>query len=200
MIPAAFEYYRASSVDEALALMQQHGEDAKVLAGGHSLVPAMKLRLATPEKLIDIGGISGLQGIQNRGDHIAIGALTTHWQLESSDLVQQKASALSQAAGAIGDVQVRNRGTIGGALAHADPAADYPGAILALNTTLVIRGSGGERTVAASGFFTGLWETAVQERCSQKSAFPRMRRMRTRATSSFHNLHPATPMWVVQSP
>ena len=148
MIPAAFEYYRASSVDEALALMQQHGEDAKVLAGGHSLVPAMKLRLATPEKLIDIGGISGLQGIQDRGDHIAIGALTTHWQLESSDLVQQKASALSQAAGAIGDVQVRNRGTIGGALAHADPAADYPGA---------------ERTVAASGFFTGLWETAVQD-------------------------------------
>ena len=163
MIPAAFEYYRASSVVEALALMQQHGEDAKVLAGGHSLVPAMKLRLATPEKVIDIGGIGGLKGIQDRGDHLAIGALTTHWQLESSDVVQQKAPALSQAAGAIGDVQVRNRGTIGGALAHADPAADYPGAVLALNATLVIRGSGGERAVAVADFFTGLWETAVQD-------------------------------------
>jgi len=163
MIPAAFEYYRASSVDEALALMQQHGEDAKVLAGGHSLVPAMKLRLATPEKVIDIGGIGGLKGIQDRGDHLAIGALTTHWQLESSDVVQQKAPALSQAAGAIGDVQVRNRGTIGGALAHADPAADYPGAVLALNATLLIRGSGGERAVAVADFFTGLWETAVQD-------------------------------------
>jgi carbon-monoxide dehydrogenase medium subunit len=162
MVPASFEFHRASSVDEAIALMQQHGEDAKVLAGGHSLVPAMKLRLATPERLIDLGGIQGLKYITDKGDHIAVGAMATHWMLESSSVVQQKAPALSQAAGAIGDVQVRNRGTIGGALAHSDPAADYPGAVLALNASMVIRGSGGERVVPASEYFVGLWETAVQ--------------------------------------
>ncbi len=162
MVPTSFDYHRASSVDEAIALMQQYGEDAKILAGGHSLVPAMKLRLATPERLIDLGGIEGLKYINDKGDHIAVGAMATHWMLESSSVVQQKAPALSQAAGAIGDVQVRNRGTIGGALAHSDPAADYPGAVLALNASMVIKGSGGERVVPASEYFVDLWETAVQ--------------------------------------
>ena len=163
MIPVSFDYKRANSVSDAISLLQQHGENAKILAGGHSLVPTMKLRLATPETLIDIGGIMELKYIEDKGDHLAIGSGTTHWMVESSDLIQQKAPGLSQAAAQIGDVQVRNRGTIGGVLAHSDPQADYPGVVLALNATIVAQGSGGERTVAASDYFTGLWETALTE-------------------------------------
>ena len=163
MIPVSFDYKRANSVSDAISLLQQHGENAKILAGGHSLVPTMKLRLATPETLIDIGGILELKYIEDKGDHLAIGSGTTHWMVESSDLIQQKAPGLSQAAAQIGDVQVRNRGTIGGVLAHSDPQADYPGVVLALNATIVAQGSGGERTIAASDYFTGLWETALTE-------------------------------------
>ena len=163
MIPESFDYQRASSVSEAISLLQKNGEDAKILAGGHSLVPTMKLRLATPGTLIDIGGISELKYINDKGDYLAIGARATHWDIESSDLVAQKAPALSQAAGQIGDVQVRNRGTIGGVLAHSDPQADYPGVVLALNATIVVQSSRGERTIAVSDYFTGLWETALGE-------------------------------------
>jgi len=163
MYPSTFEYRRANSVSEAISLMQQLGEEAKILSGGHSLIPTMKLRLASPGTLIDIGGLSELKNIQDKGDHIAIGSGVTHWMLESSELVSSKAPALSQAAAAIGDVQVRNKGTIGGALAHSDPQADYPGAILALNATMVVKGSSGERTIAADDYFTGLWETALGE-------------------------------------
>jgi carbon-monoxide dehydrogenase medium subunit len=163
MIPQSFDYQRASSVSEAISLLQKHGEDSKILAGGHSLVPTMKLRLATPGTLIDIGGISELKYINDKGDYLAIGARATHWDIESSDLVVQKAPALSQAAGQIGDVQVRNRGTIGGVLAHSDPQADYPGVVLALNATIVVQGSRGERTIAVADYFTGLWETALGE-------------------------------------
>ena len=163
MIPESFDYQRASSVSEAISLLQKHGEDSKILAGGHSLVPTMKLRLATPGTLIDIGGISELKYINDKGDYLAIGARATHWDIESSDLVAQKAPALSQAAGQIGDVQVRNRGTIGGVLAHSDPQADYPGVVLALNATIVVQGSRGERTIAVADYFTGLWETALGE-------------------------------------
>ena len=163
MIPQSFDYQRASSVSEAISLLQKHGEDSKILAGGHSLVPTMKLRLATPGTLIDIGGISELKYINDKGDYLAIGARATHWDIESSDLVVQKAPALSQAAGQIGDVQVRNRGTIGGVLAHSDPQADYPGVVLALNATIVVQGSKGERTIAVADYFTGLWETALGE-------------------------------------
>jgi carbon-monoxide dehydrogenase medium subunit len=163
MIPQSFDYQRASSVSEAISLLQKHGEDSKILAGGHSLVPTMKLRLATPGTLIDIGGISELKYINDKGDYLAIGARATHWNIESSDLVVQKAPALSQAAGQIGDVQVRNRGTIGGVLAHSDPQADYPGVVLALNATIVVQGSRGERTIAVADYFTGLWETALGE-------------------------------------
>ena len=162
MIPESFDYQRAGSVSEAISLLQKGGEDAKILAGGHSLIPTMKLRLATPETLIDIGGIAELKYINDKGDYLAIGAGTTHWAIESSALVSQKAPALSQAAGQIGDVQVRNRGTIGGVLAHADPQADYPGVVLALDATIVVQGSGGG-TIAVSDYFTGLWETALAE-------------------------------------
>ncbi len=163
MIPESFDYQRAGSVREALTLLKEHGENAKVLAGGHSLIPTMKLRLANPGTLIDIGGISELKYINDKGDYLAIGAGTTHLMVETSSLVQQKAPALSQAAGQIGDVQVRNRGTIGGVLAHSDPQADYPGVVLALNATIVAEGSGGERTIEAVDYFTGLWETALGE-------------------------------------
>ena len=163
MIPVSFDYKRANSVSNAISLLQQHGENAKILAGGHSLLPTMKLRLATPETLIDIGGISELKYINDKGDYLAIGAGTTHWMVESSSVVQQKAPALSQAASQIGDVQVRNRGTIGGVLAHSDPQADYPGVVLALDATIVVQGSGGERTIPVSDYFTGLWETALGE-------------------------------------
>jgi carbon-monoxide dehydrogenase medium subunit len=163
MIPESFDYQRAGSVREALTLLKQHGENAKVLAGGHSLIPTMKLRLANPGTLIDIGGISELKYINDKGDYLAIGAGTTHLMVETSSLVQQIAPALSQAAGQIGDVQVRNRGTIGGVLAHSDPQADYPGVVLALNATIVAEGSGGERTIEAVDYFTGLWETALGE-------------------------------------
>ena len=163
MIPESFDYQRAGSVREALTLLKQHGENAKILAGGHSLIPTMKLRLANPGTLIDIGGISELKYINDKGDYLAIGGGTTHLMVETSSLVQQKAPALSQAAGQIGDVQVRNRGTIGGVLAHSDPQADYPGVVLALNATIVAEGSGGERTIEAVDYFTGLWETALGE-------------------------------------
>ena len=161
MIPESFDYQRASTVSEAISLLQQHGEDAKIVAGGHSLVPTMKLRLATPGTLIDIGGISELKYINDKGDYLAIGAGATHWMIESSDLIQKKAPGLSQAAAQVGDVQVRNRGTIGGVLAHSDPQADYPGVVLALDATLVVQGPRGERTIAVSDYFTGLWETAL---------------------------------------
>jgi len=161
MIPESFDYQRASTVSEAISLLQQHGEDAKIVAGGHSLVPTMKLRLATPGTLIDIGGISELKYINDKGDYLGIGAGATHWMIESSDLIQKKAPGLSQAAAQVGDVQVRNRGTIGGVLAHSDPQADYPGVVLALDATLVVQGSKGERTIAVSDYFTGLWETAL---------------------------------------
>ncbi|HIO60457.1 MAG TPA: xanthine dehydrogenase family protein subunit M [Deltaproteobacteria bacterium] len=163
MIPESFDYQRAGSVSEAISLLQQGGEETKILAGGHSLIPTMKLRLATPGTLIDIGGISELKYINDKGDYLAIGSGTTHWEIESSDLVAQKAPALSQAAGQIGDVQVRNRGTIGGVLAHSDPQADYPGVVLALDATIVVQGSGGERTIPVTDYFTELWETALGE-------------------------------------
>ena len=159
MIPGSFEYFAPTALDEALSLLQEHGDDAKVLAGGHSLIPTMKLRLAEPAVIIDIGRIGGLKGISESGGKLVIGALTTHHELESSDLVQQKVPLLAETAAEIGDVQVRNKGTIGGSLAHADPAADWPATILALDADLQIAGPNGERNVKATDFFQGLYET-----------------------------------------
>lgn len=161
MIPAQFEYHRPASVSEALQLLRSL-PDAKLLAGGHSLLPMMKLRLTSPAHLIDLGRIKDLRYIKESGSAVAIGALTTHWTIESSPLVQQKLLSLAECARSIGDVQVRNVGTIGGSLAHTDPAADYPAAVLALNAELVAEGPGGRRTIAAGEFFTGLFSTALR--------------------------------------
>ncbi|MFQ5902544.1 MAG: FAD binding domain-containing protein [Candidatus Binatia bacterium] len=162
MIPAPFDYMAPHTLDEAIRALSSHGEDAKLLAGGHSLLPLMKLRLAGSKLLIDLGKIPGLSGIREGGDKIILGALTTHYQIESSELLKEKCPLLSQTARAIGDVQVRNRGTIGGSLAHADPAADMPAAILALGGELQVRGAEGERWLQAEEFFLGLMTTALK--------------------------------------
>jgi carbon-monoxide dehydrogenase medium subunit len=162
VIPAPFAYQRAASADEALSLAAEAGEDAKFLAGGHSLLPLMKLRFAVPEVLIDIGRLRDLSYIRDEGDVIAVGALTRHHDLEHSGLLAAELPLLAHAAGAVGDPQVRHRGTIGGSLAHGDPASDLPAVVLALDATLVIRGPSGRREVAASDFFQGLFETALE--------------------------------------
>jgi carbon-monoxide dehydrogenase medium subunit len=162
MIPAAFEYFAPASVKEAIGLLQQHGDDAKVLAGGHSLLPIMKFRLAQPKVVVDIGRIPGLDGITVSGNTITIGALATHDAVEHSAVLKEKCPLLAETASVIGDMQVRNRGTIGGALAHADPAADYPGAILALDAEIVATGPKGARTIPARDFFVEMLTTALQ--------------------------------------
>jgi len=162
MIPASFDYIAPATLDEAMRALAAHGEEAKLLAGGHSLLPLMKLRLANPKLLIDLSRIPGLSGISQQNDKIVIGALTTHYQLESSPLIKKLSPLLSQTARVIGDVQVRNRGTIGGSLIHADPCADWPAAILALNGELRLSGPKGLRSLAAEDFFLGPLTTAIE--------------------------------------
>jgi carbon-monoxide dehydrogenase medium subunit len=158
MYPPKFDYYRASTVDEALSLMQTH--QGKFLAGGHSLIPVMNLRLADPGTVIDIGRIEALKGISVNGDTVWIGALTTHAMIAASSAVPK---VLSEAAGMIGDPQVRNRGTVGGNISHADPASDLPTVFSALNATMHIQGAGGSRSVSADDFFVDLFMTALGE-------------------------------------
>jgi aerobic carbon-monoxide dehydrogenase medium subunit len=160
MIPATFEYELAGSVQEAVELLGSR-EDAKLLAGGHSLVPAMKLRIARPGTLVDIGRIPDLSYVREDGDAIAIGALTRHHDLATSDLLRDECGIVAYAAGQIGDPQVRHRGTIGGSVSHGDPASDLPGVLLALDAEFVATGTGGERRIAAAEFFTGVFETAL---------------------------------------
>ncbi len=162
MIPTSFEYFAPKSVQEALGLLDKHKEDAKVLAGGHSLIPQMKLRLASPKYVVDIGRIPGLDTIKEQDGFIVIGALATHYAMESSTLLKQKCPLLPETAAAIGDVQVRNRGTIGGSLVHADPAADWPAAMLAHNAEFVLIGKSGRRTVKAEDFFVAMLTTVLQ--------------------------------------
>lgn len=161
MIPSSFDYLRADSIDAAIAALTEHGDEAKLLAGGHSLLPLMKLRLAAPSVLVDVGRLDDLRYINDAGDHIAIGALTRHRDLEISTLLAEAAPLLSHAAGHVGDPQVRHRGTLGGSLAHADPASDLPAVILAMGGTLVATGPNGTREIAASDFFTGFLESAL---------------------------------------
>ena len=162
MIPAQFDYEAPATLEEAISLLSADPDGAKVLAGGHSLIPAMKLRLAQPQLLVDIARIKSLAYIREEGDQILIGATTTHYQLESSDLLKQICPLLPACAGNIGDVQVRNKGTIGGSLAHSDPAGDWPAAALALGAELVLTGPNGDRTVKADSFFIDLLTTDIQ--------------------------------------
>jgi aerobic carbon-monoxide dehydrogenase medium subunit len=162
MIAQNFEYVVPASLGEAVNLLQKHAGRAKILAGGHSLIPMMKLRLAAPEFLIDIGRIPELSYIKEDSGKVRIGALTTHYAIETSDLIRRRLPALADAAGLIGDVQVRNKGTIGGSIAHADPAADYPASILAFDATIVTLGPKGERQIPASKFFVDMLTTALE--------------------------------------
>ena len=160
MIPASFDYVVADHPDHAIELLGKR-EDARLLAGGHSLIPAMKLRLARPALLIDVGRIGDLSYVQEEGDAIAIGALTRHKDVAASPVLQEHCAIVSTTAGQVGDPQVRHRGTIGGSLAHGDPASDLPSVILAVGAELVVRGSGGDRSIPAREFFTGVFQTAL---------------------------------------
>jgi carbon-monoxide dehydrogenase medium subunit len=162
MLPAQFDYLAPATLDEAVALLSQHQDEAKILAGGHSLIPAMKLRLAQPQLLIDLGRIKDLSYISEEGGHIRIGAMTTHYQLESNERLRDICPLLPECASHIGDVQVRNKGTIGGSLVHSDPAGDWPAAILALDAEMVAVGAQGERVIKASDFFVDMLTTALE--------------------------------------
>ena len=162
MIPASFDYIAAKSLDEALSLLAKHKDDAKILAGGHSLLPAMKLRLMQPKVLIDLGRIRDLSYIKEEGGQIRIGAMTTHFQVEISDLLCRSCPLLPETASHLGDMQVRNKGTIGGSLAHSDPAADWPAAILALDAELVATSAKGDRVIKATDFFVEMLTTSLQ--------------------------------------
>lgn len=162
MIPVGFAYERPESVDGALALLAEHGEDATVLAGGHSLLPVMKLRLAAPELIIDIGRLPELRHVRVDGDEVAIGAGTRHRELETSELIRAEVPLLAAVARTVGDPQVRHRGTIGGSLAHADPASDLPAAVLALGGSVVLRSPRGERRVPITGFYTGVFSSVKE--------------------------------------
>ena len=162
MYPASFEYHRAATVEEAVGLLTRYKDDAKLLAGGHSLIPMMKLRLAQPKHLIDIGRVSGLTGVKEEGGQFVIGALTTHATVAASEELKAACPILVEAAGLIADQQVRNRGTIGGSLANADPASDYPTLITALDATLTATGPKGERQIEAKKFFKDLFTTALK--------------------------------------
>ena len=163
MIPAQFDYLAPSSVEEALSALTEHGDDAKIMAGGQSLLPVLRMRLNAPEVLIDLGRIESLRGVREDGDALVIGALTTHSEMVTNDLVRQHALLLSKAAAEVADNQIRHRGTFGGSCAHADPAGDMGAAALAVDAEFVIAGPGGTRSVPATEFFVDLFETAIGE-------------------------------------
>ncbi len=162
MIPATFDYEVAESTEHAIALLGER-EDAKLLAGGHSLLPAMKIRIARPACLIDIGRLDELSYVRDAGDRIAIGAVTRHKDVRDSPLLQEHCPIVSTTAGEVGDPQVRHRGTIGGSISHGDPASDLPAVLFALDAEMIVRGPGGERTIPALDFCTGVFQTALQE-------------------------------------
>jgi len=163
MIPAQFEYVAPTTVEEALSLLSQHGDDAKIIAGGQSLLPVLRMRLNAPEVVIDLGKIEALKGVRDDGDAIVIGAMTTHHDVQHDPLVKEHALLISRAETEVADPQVRHRGTFGGALAHADPAGDLGAPALALDAELVVAGQGGTRTIAAADFFVDLFTTAMEE-------------------------------------
>jgi aerobic carbon-monoxide dehydrogenase medium subunit len=196
MIPAQFDYAVAATIEEAIELIAGDPDGAKILAGGHSLIPAMKLRLAQPQLLVDIARIKSLAYIREEGDEILIGATTTHYQLESSDLLKQICPLLPQCAASIGDVQVRNKGTIGGSIAHSDPAGDWPAAVLALDAKLVLVGPTGERTVKAVDFFIDMLLTDLGPGEILREI--RIKKPTGRFGQSYHKVpHPASGFAVV---
>jgi carbon-monoxide dehydrogenase medium subunit len=163
MIPMSFDYEVAESVDHAIDLLGQHGEDAKIIAGGHSLIPLMRLRLAAPTVLIDVGRLDDLSYVRDDGDHLAIGALTRHREVHFNDLVNEHCGILGYTAGLLGDPSVQHRGTLGGALAHGDPAGDMPSVISTLEGEIVVKGQDGERTIPALDFFQDYLMTALED-------------------------------------
>jgi carbon-monoxide dehydrogenase medium subunit len=196
MIPAPFEYHAPKTLEEALRLMERHGDEAKLLAGGHSLLPLMKLRLAMPRYVVDLGRLKGLSYVREENGRIAIGALTTHAEIERSGLLRAKCPLLAETAAEIGDVQVRNRGTLGGSLAHADPAADYPAALLALDAEIVVASTADARTIAARDFFVDMMTTQLRpgEILTQVRVPPRG----SRTGSAYAKLHqPASGFAIV---
>lgn len=194
MIPAAVDYVRADSVDAALAALAEHGDEAKLLAGGHSLLPLMKLRLATPSVLVDVGRLRELSYVREDGDEVAVGALTRHRDLQIDPVLAVHAPLLAHVAGQVGDPQVRHRGTIGGSLAHGDPASDLPAALLALRGSLVVHGPGGRRTVPVDDFFTGFLETALApDEVLVEVRFPKA----TGAGWSFQKLNRRAQDWAI---
>ena len=162
MIPAQFDYVRAGSVDEAVATLRERGDDAKVMAGGQSLIPLMRLRLSYPEVVVDAGRVEEMRGVREDGDHLVIGAMTTHYEVIHNPLVKQHAGLIVEATETVADPAVRHRGTFGGALSHADPAGDLPAVALALGAEFVIAGAGGRRTVLAADFFVDYLQTAIE--------------------------------------
>jgi carbon-monoxide dehydrogenase medium subunit len=187
MIPAAFEYFAPKSLEDALRLVERHGDEAKLLAGGQSLIPLMKLRLSTPRYVVDINRIRALHSIHEEGGWLVVGALATHHDVESSEMVHLMAPLLAETASEIGDVQVRNRGTIGGSLSHSDPAADYPAAMLALDAQIVAATSSGARTIPAAEFFLDLMTT--QLRPGEILTEVRIPRLPERSGGAYRKLH-----------
>jgi carbon-monoxide dehydrogenase medium subunit len=161
VIPAEFDYVRAGSVDEAVSALRESGDDAKVMAGGQSLIPLLRLRLAYPSVVVDVGRVSEMRGVREDGDHLVIGAMTTHYEVLHDPLIRQHAGLIAEATETVADPAVRHRGTFGGSLAHADPAGDLPAVALALGAEFVVAGSGGRRTVAAADFFLDYLQTAI---------------------------------------
>lgn len=163
MIPAEFAYVRPETLDEAVEVLAEHGDEAKVLAGGHSLIPLLRIRFAAPEVLVDVGRIDELRGVSQDDGHLRIGAMTTHHEITTDDLVAQHCGVLAEVTAHIGDPAVRHRGTFGGAIAHADPAGDLPGLMLALDARMVAAGPDGERTITAVDFFVDLFQSALAD-------------------------------------
>ncbi len=196
MFPAPFEYHKPGTIDEALSLLGELGDDVKLMAGGHSLIPSMKLRLLEPRHLIDLGFIPALKGIQVSGDTMNVGAATTHYEVESSKEAKAFLPLLCEVAAQIADPQVRNRGTMGGSLANSDPAADWPATAIALNADFVCRSAAGERIISAADWFQGLFTTALEE--SEILCALRFRRLPQRTAATYLKLpHPASRFAVV---
>jgi aerobic carbon-monoxide dehydrogenase medium subunit len=193
VIPAPFDYEVAETADHAVALLGQHGEDAKLLAGGHSLLPLMRLRLAAPSVLVDIGRLRDLDYVRENGDTLAVGALATHEEVHRSELLRQHCPLLAYTAGEVGDPQVRHRGTIGGSVAHADPASDIPTILVALDAELVVHGPAGDRTVPARDFFRGIFESAL----GPQDLLTEIRVPKVAGGWSYQKFHPRAQDWAI---